>query len=68
MLDTLQKRGLGGCGVFCTVIPFVGGWQTYDWAVGLEIAKMSTEEAVLHYTLLKTAPAMGANEYSELLD
>lgn len=39
-----------------------------DGAVGLEIARMSTREAVPHCMLLKAAIAMGANGYSELLD
>lgn len=39
-----------------------------DWAVGLEIAGVSTKVSVPHCLLLKTAIAMGANEYSELLD
>lgn len=37
-------------------------------AVGLEVARMNTKEAVPHCMLLNAAIAMGANEYSELLD
>lgn len=61
ILDALQKVGAEGCGNFCNVISFVGGWETCDWAAGLEATRVSTKEAVPPHTLLTTAIVTGAN-------